>query len=304
MKHLYLASMLLLCVSGCSEQTETPEPTEAPSVAEAPAEMPAKESPAKGLDEILAAQPEETQARYAYRNPKETLEFVGIEPGMTVVEALPGGGWYSKLLLPYLGDDGHLIGLDYSMDMWKEFPFYSDEFGEQKKVWTETWTADASGWVDGGASVSAHVFGSVPEGETATADAALMVRAIHNLARFEEKGGYLSEALADVHRILKPGGVLGIVQHQAPDSKPDAWADGSRGYLKKSAVIDAVTAAGFEYVGSSDINENPNDQPGDEDIVWRLPPSLATSGDDEEMKAKMAAIGESNRMTLKFVKSE
>ncbi len=304
MKHLYFASMLLLFVTGCSKQADSPEPTESPSVTETPAETVAETPQAPGLDEILAAQPDSAQARYQYRNPKETLEFIGIKPGMTVVEALPGGGWYSKVLLPYLGADGHLIGIDYSMDMWKEFDFYSDEFGETKQVWTETWTADASGWVENGASVSAHVFGSVPEGETATADAALMVRALHNLARFEENGGYLSQALSDVHRMLKPGGILGVVQHQAPDSKADEWADGSRGYLKKSFVIDAATAAGFEYVGSSAVNENPNDQPGEEDIVWRLPPSYATSGDNEDMKAQMAAIGESNRMTLKFVKAE
>ncbi|MEM7280691.1 MAG: methyltransferase [Pseudomonadota bacterium] len=304
MKHLFIASLLLLSV-GCAKQSDAPETTEAPPVeTETPAQEPAADSGDR-LADILATQPDEAKARYEFRNPQATLEFIGIEPGMTVVEALPGGGWYTKVLLPYLGSDGHLIGVDYASDMWKEFSFYSDELGEAKKTWKADWTTEANGWrSDDSASVSAQIFGGVPESETATADAVLMIRALHNLARFETKGGYLSQALSDAHRMLKPGGVLGIVQHEAPDSKADEWADGSRGYLKKSAVIDAVTNAGFEYVGSSTINENPKDQPGDEDIVWRLAPSFATSRENEELKAELTPIGESNRMTLKFVKPE
>ena len=83
---------------------------------------------------------------------------------------------------------------------------------------------------------------------------------------------------------------------------PDAWADGSRGYLKKQFVIDRMTEAGFEFVAESAVNENPNDRPTEEDIVWRLPPSYGTSGEDPEKRAAMDEIGESNRMTLKFRK--
>ena len=83
---------------------------------------------------------------------------------------------------------------------------------------------------------------------------------------------------------------------------PDEWSNGSNGYLKKGFVIDLMTKAGFELVADSDINLNEKDQPTAEDIVWRLPPSLATSKDDEELKSSMISIGESNRMTLKFKK--
>ena len=86
------------------------------------------------------------------------------------------------------------------------------------------------------------------------------------------------------------------------DEMPDEWAGGQNGYLKKAFVIDRMKAAGFEYVGASDINVNDKDQPADSDIVWRLPPSFATSADNPELQAEMRAIGESNRMTLKFRK--
>ena len=84
----------------------------------------------------------------------------------------------------------------------------------------------------------------------------------------------------------------------------DEWVNGSHGYMKKQFVIDRVTAVGFEFVGESDVNANPKDQPSGDDIVWRLPPTYATSRDNEELKAQYTAVGESNRMTLKFRKPE
>jgi predicted methyltransferase len=85
---------------------------------------------------------------------------------------------------------------------------------------------------------------------------------------------------------------------------PDEFADGSRGYLKKGFVIAAAEKAGFEFVAESDVNANPKDQPSEDDIVWRLPPTLGTSGEDPELRAELEAVGESNRMTLKFRKPE
>ncbi|MBT8086622.1 MAG: methyltransferase [Gammaproteobacteria bacterium] len=252
---------------------------------------------------ILSAQPAEVQARYRYRNPKETLEFFGITPGMTVVEALPGGGWYTRLLLGYLGAEGHLVGANYALDMWPNFPFGTEEFVEKQRTWTTDWPVKAGEWRgENGATVGAFVFGSMSASLAGTADAVLFIRAMHNLANFEEEGGFMSAALADSFAVLKPGGTLGIVQHHARDDMSDDFADGSHGYLKKALVIDAAERAGFEFVAESAVNSNPKDQPGDEDIVWRLPPSLATSADDPELKAIMEAVGESNRMTLKFQK--
>jgi predicted methyltransferase len=258
------------------------------------------------LDKILAAQPDENKARYQYRHPKETLEFFGIEPGMTVVDTLPGGGYYSRILLPYLGSEGKVIGADYAVDMWKLFGgFANEEFLENKKTWPATWTKDAEGWRGSDdAGVSAFALGNMPEKLAGTVDAFMFVRALHHLNRFEEEGSYFTKALADVKKALKPGGIVGVVQHSAPEGNDDKWAEGDNGYLKQSQVIAFMEAAGFEFVASSDVNANPKDTPTNEDFVWRLPPALGTSRSDAELRAKMQAIGESNRMTLKFRKPE
>lgn len=254
------------------------------------------------LDAVLAAQPEDVQARYGARHPAETLTLFGVEPGMTVLEALPGGGWYSKILIDYLGPEGQLVGADYAADMWSLFGIFPEDFVAAKATWPADWAGEANGWVEGGAPVSAFQFGDMPETMKGTADVVLFIRALHNLARFEDQGGYLSAALADAHAMLKPGGILGVVQHEARPDMPDDFADGSRGYLKQSFLVERMEAAGFEFLEASDINQNPADQPGAEDIVWRLPPTLMTSRDDPEAREKMESIGESNRMTLKFRK--
>lgn len=260
---------------------------------------------AERLAKALAAQPEETQARYQYRHPQETLEFFGIAPGMVVMEALPGGGWYSKILLPYLGAEGQLLGADYSMDMYPLFGFFSEERLKKQSTWVQDFPVEAKEWAgDDGAAVTAFSFGSMPDEMIGTADAVLFVRALHNLARFEKDGGFLTAALKNAHDVLKPGGIVGVVQHQARESMSDEWAGGQNGYLKQSFVIAKMEEFGFEYVGSSDINQNEKDQPTESDIVWRLPPSLATSRDNPELKAELEAIGESNRMTLTFRKPE
>ncbi|HLF29685.1 MAG TPA: methyltransferase [Xanthomonadales bacterium] len=263
----------------------------------------AQQTDSQRLAQILQAQPAETQARYAYRHPQETLEFFGIVPEMNVVEALPDEGWYTKILLPYVGPDGALIGADYAPDMYAKFAWASPEFLEAKKTWVATWTTEATTWrTDDSAAVSAFVFGSLPDAVKGTADAVLFIRALHNLQRFESQGGYLTAALQNAFDALKPGGIVGVVQHQAPEGSSAEFVDGSHGYLKKSQVIEFMQVVGFEFVAESAINENPKDQPGPDDIVWRLPPSLGTSKDNPELAAQMKAIGESNRMTLKFRK--
>ncbi len=306
--YLVLPAALLLAACGQPEEAEAPA-TDAAAEPEAAAETaspePAAQPEPEGLAEILAAQPEEVQARYEHRHPQETLEFFGIEPGMTVVEALPGGGWYTKILLPYLGADGRVIGADYALEMFPLFGFFSDEQIEAKETWVEDWTAEAEEWAgEDAAAVSAFVLGSLPEEMAGTADAMLFIRALHNLARFEDEGGFLTAALADAYAVLKPGGVVGVVQHEARPDMPDEWADGSAGYLKQAFVINAFEEAGFELAAESDINANPADQPTADDVVWRLPPTLATSREDPELREELQAVGESNRMTLLFRKPE
>lgn len=238
--------------------------------------------------------------RQAARNPVQTLTFFGVQPGDIVLEALPGGGWYSKVLLPYLGGDGHLVGVDYAPDMWQHFGgFATQEFIAGRTQWPETWPTEAAAWNTKGAQISAYTFASLPADMTGKVDSVLFIRALHNMARFEDKGGFLSKALAETYRVLKPGGVVGVVQHAMSEDKPDSWADGSRGYLKRSAVEEAFKTAGFEWVASTNINANLKDDPQEGDTVWRLPPSLQVPDDQ---KAASLEIGETNRMTLLFRK--
>ena len=294
---LILAAALTLAACQQQQEAEIEQAPEAAPAAEAAPEV----SP---LVELLEAQPDEVKARYEFRHPKETLEFFGIEPGMTVLEGLPGRGWYSKLLVSYLGEDGHLIAANYDLDLYPLFPFANDEFMARQRTWMTDFPAGAAEWGD--ARVSAFHFGSMPDELKGSVDIVFFPRVLHNLARFQSagEGDFLDAALADVYAALKPGGVFGVVQHHARDDTSDEFADGSRGYLKKGFVIAAAENAGFEFVAESDINANPKDVPSADDVVWRLKPSRRGAEDDPEARAALDAIGESNRMTLKFRKPD
>lgn len=305
MKKLILSAMSAAILMACNNSASTTATDAAGAVKDdVKATMTQTVDTAK-LSAVLAAQSDKAKARYDARHPQETLSFFGIAPGMKVAEALPGGGWYSKILIPYLGNEGHLIGMDYSIKMWPEFGgFANAEFLEKKKSWAAEWVEGAQAWRgDSDGAISAFTFGARDMSMDGKLDAVLFIRALHNLARFEDEGGYLTEAIQDAHALLKTGGIVGVVQHQAPESNDDTSAQGDNGYLKKSQLIASFEAAGFEFVKESDVNSNPKDVPSNEDIVWRLPPSLGTSRDNPELKAKMEAIGESNRMTLLFKKS-
>jgi predicted methyltransferase len=294
-RHLIVATAALALFACSKEQSApvSPEPS---------AEQAAALSPASKLDEVLAAQSEQDKARYDARHPKETLEFFGVEPGMTVVDTLPGEVWYSGILMDYLGSDGKVIATDYSQEMWQRFGNYAPK-PEEKAKWAAEFKQklDAKRGEDDAEVVAVH-YGEFPEDLAGTADVVLVVRALHHLMRLEDQGGYLTKALEDMKTVLKPGGIVGVVQHRAPETSSDAWARGDAGYVKQSAVIAAFEKAGFEFVGSSEINANPKDQPTEQDAVWRLPPSLATSRNDPELRTQMEAIGETDRMTLKFRK--
>lgn len=254
------------------------------------------------LQAALDAQDDAAKARYNSRNPGETLAFFGIEPGMTVAEALPGGGWYSKILLPYLGPEGKLVGAHYPDDMWPRFGF-GDEWAATRVEASNTWTTTAAEWgVENGAKLADYKLTEMPEEMAGKLDAVLFIRALHNLNRFNADAGYMDATLAETFKALKPGGIVGVVQHNAPEANSDEWANGSNGYLKKAAVIAMFESAGFELVDSSDVNANPKDVPTEEDFVWRLPPTTAGTEEGTPERAAMEAIGESNRMTLKFIK--
>lgn len=285
----------LLCATfGCSNQAAAPPHT----ASDAPAEA----AEGSSLQSVLEAQEDGDKARYQYRHPKETLEFFGVGPGMVVVDTLPGDVWYTGLLLDYLGPAGKVVPADYSAEMWTHFGDFTPDPAE-KATWPADMVAKLESKRDAGdAQVAAFQYGSRPAGLEGEVDVVLVVRALHHFMRLEEQGGFLTQALSDMHELLKPGGVVGVVQHRAPESNSDEWAGGDKGYVKQSAVIAAFEAAGFELEDKSEVNANPNDQPTEQDMVWRLPPSLATSRENAELAARMKAIGETDRMTLKFRK--
>lgn len=252
------------------------------------------------LDQVLSERSDEMKARYQYRHPKETLAFFGVEPGMTVADVLPGRDWFSSILLPYLGEEGHLIGTDYAHGTWVGYMGNREEapaFLERRKGWVAEWTERAQEWRgEGDAKISAMAIDNVPAELVGNIDMFMMMRAAHLPNRFDDQ---LPQLFSNAFKALKSGGVLGIVQHRSPEGNSDAWADGSNGYLKQSDLIAKAQAAGFELVATSEVNANPNDKPSEGDFVWRLPPSLSGP---EEKHDEMRAIGESDRMTLKFRK--
>ncbi len=256
------------------------------------------------LKAAVEARPAEDKKRDAARHPVETLTFFGLEPQMVVAEALPGGGWYTKILANYLNKRATLYGVNYVDSMWPMFSFATDEWVKKRIAGTAEFPSKVASFTDSGIKAKGFTFKTVPQEAVGAVDMVLMIRALHNLNRFEDKAGTRTQALAAVRGMLKPDGLVGVVQHRLPESAPEAGSDGSRGYIKQSAVIAMFEEAGFELVAKSEINANPKDQPGPEDIVWRLPPSLNTSKEDPELREKMMAIGESDRMTLLFRKSQ
>lgn len=286
MRHSFISAVFsVLLLSACSTAS-------APSLQYNPAAMASS----------LSGQSSEAKSRYSARHPEETLKFFGIAPGMTVVEALPGGGWYSKILLPYLGPEGRLEAGHYPDGMWPNIRTDKDWVAERVED-TRVWPQKAAAWnIENAANIGSFSFSEMPSRVDGTADAVLFIRTLHNLNRLEDKTGYFSATLSDAYRALKPGGILGVVQHRAPESSTDDWADGSAGYLKQSYMIKAFEDVGFTYEAASEINANPNDKPGKTDVVWRLPPTLATTKESTPERTAITAIGESDRMTLRFRK--
>jgi predicted methyltransferase len=254
------------------------------------------------LTAVLAAQPADIQKRYAARRPAETLTFFDVRPGDTIIETLPGGGWYSGILYPYLGVNGQLIGAQYPHSLFERFGWDQARLQgalDRDAAWSQT---TMSKTVAAGGEIDSFKLTEMPERLVGTADKVLFIRSLHNLNRFGPDAGYLDKALAEAFRALKPGGIAGVVQHRAPETASDAWADGSNGYLKQSTVIAAFEAAGFRLVEASELNANPKDRPSETDSVWRLPPSLRGVEENSAAWQALTDIGESDRMTLKFVK--
>lgn len=246
------------------------------------------------MEEVLAhSRRDEDRARDVHRHPAETLAFFRVEPGMSVVDYMPAGGWYSRVLIPYLGDQGSYIALNPALD--PRMTGYWDMYRDTARKFP----AEARGWVGyGGARVVGANTDDIPESLDGTADRFLIFREVHNMRRF----GWLHDSLLAAHRLLKPDGLLGVVQHRAGANAPFAYTDGSKGYQREQDVIALFGAYGFDLVARSEINANPKDPANWERGVWTLPPGYNGAGEDAARRAEMDAIGESDRMTLLFRK--
>lgn len=226
-------------------------------------------------------------ARDQYRHPAETLMFFQVEPSHTVVELWPGGGWYTAILAPYLKQNGQLIAAHFPAD--SEISFFqksrvafNKRFLLQPELYGNIYVTELA---------PPQKLRIAQAGE---ADRVLTFRNVHNWMRNRQEQAVFDEAF----RVLKQGGILGVVEHRAPDSfSRDEMVE--TGYVTESYVTQLAINAGFVPAGHSEINANPKDSRDHPHGVWSLPPTLR--GGDVN-RAGFMAIGESDRMTLKFRK--
>ena len=300
-------SLLILAACGSSDETaETETPAEtAVETADGAAQTDematetgaAAERDLSELADVVGGDwRSEGAVRDAYRHPVETLEFFEVDPSGTVVEIWPGAGWYTNVLAPWI----HANGGTYIA---AHFP--ADESGGNRDRAQERFAerfADTSLYGD----VEMVGFDSTIglQVEPGSVDTVLTFRNVHNwMSR-----NYAEGAFAEFYEALRPGGTLGVVEHRLPSTR-EQDPNGATGYVQEAYVIALAEEAGFELVGSSDINANPRDTADHPFGVWTLPPVRRSPGEDEEGQEDFDreaydAIGESDRMTLRFRKPE
>lgn len=223
----------------------------------------------------------ENRARDRYRHPAETLAFFGVKPGDTIVEFSPGGGWYTEILAPLVKGNGHYIALVGAKDVEK-----TTQALVAKQGWYGATTVAGVDPTTGATTIA-----------PGSADVLLTFRNVHNLLMNPDQT-LAAKVFAGCFAALKPGGTLGIVDHRLPEDR-DAALERSSGYLKRSTILRLAAAAGFRLVAESRVNANPKDDHDHPRGVWTLPPTYSLKDQD---RATYAAIGESDRMTLRFVK--
>jgi predicted methyltransferase len=244
------------------------------------AAAPIKVDPAIAKAVADPARKADNRARDRYRHPAETLSFFGVKPNQTVVEFIPSSGWYSEILAPMVKGKGKYVALVTSpkaADGAKAMLADTARFGTVQVA-----TLDAAAGTS-----------TVPAG---SADVVLTFRNVHNLIMSSDATA--AGAFRAFYAALKPGGTLGVVDHRLPEAR-DAAMEQKSGYLKRSTIVRLATQAGFRLVGESEVNANPKDTADHPEGVWTLPPVYRLKDQD---RAKYAAIGESDRMTLKFMK--
>ncbi|MFT4580892.1 MAG: putative methyltransferase [Gammaproteobacteria bacterium] len=227
-------------------------------------------------------------ARNVWRHPVETLEFFGIKDSMTVVEIWPGGGgWYTEILAPYLRDTGVSYAANYDGNSGSAYYARNDKkFRDKLAALPEVYDQVRITTLMPPTAVTAA--------PPSSADMVVSFRNLHNWVR----AGLEQEMLKAIYEVLKPAGVFGLVAHRGtPEMVGTEWA--TKGYVSEAEAIRLAESAGFTLVGRSEINANANDTKDYADGVWTLPPAFRRGDNDKE---KYAAIGESDRMTLKFTK--
>ena len=263
--------------SAAASATSPPPP---PLVANAPDPL---------LDVALAGswRSPENAARDVYRNPRETLTFFGISSGQTVVEITPGGGWYAEILAPWLRD-GYVAAV---VDPQAQPEGRSRDYAARSKDGLEAlFAANPEQFRE--ARVVAYDPKAPVFGAPGSADAVVTFRNVHNW----RSSGIAEGMFKGFFEVLRPGGVLGVVEHRAAGEVAD---DDRTGYVGQNQVIALAEAAGFRLDATSEVNANPRDTRDHPNGVWTLPP---TNNHDAEDRQQYEAIGESDRMTLRFIR--
>lgn len=302
---LTLSAAALIAASGCNKKggtTDAPpgDPAPAGPATPLPSSDPAAQAVAAAdpatvaaLDAALAGaqRSPENKARDVYRHPKEMLLFFGLRPDATVVELWPGGnGWFTEVLAPFLKEKGKLIATNF--DTSGPADSYQTRNGNK---YNDKLKADPASY-DRVEVVTVKDTKTLSLGPDGSADLVLTFRNTHGWV----EDGIEGDIYAAAFKVLKPGGVFGVEQHRAkPGPVADAKKQAETGYLPEDFVIARVEAAGFKLAAKSEVNANPKDTKDYEKGVWALPPALQNGETD---RARYQAIGESDRMTLKFVK--
>lgn len=295
MRPVLLTALLPLALAACAPSANEPAdpaaaaPVEASDPAPAPAQGRAEVEPS-AFDGVIAGDwrtPGFTE-RDRYRHPAETLAFFGLRPHHTVVEITPGGGWYAEILAPYVREEGRYVAavVDPAALPEDRRGYYSRSLATLQELFN-----GKPGQFDR-AQVVRYDPAAPSFGEAGSADMVVTFRNVHNWLGADQAEGMFG----GFFEVLKPGGVLGVVDHRAGDGM--AEYDDS-GYVGQDRMIALAEGAGFQLDASSEVNANPADTRDHPNGVWTLPP---TNNHDEADAGKYARIGESDRMTLRFVK--
>ncbi|HRQ64174.1 MAG TPA: methyltransferase [Xanthomonadaceae bacterium] len=293
MIRMILAATFALTLTACGQEPPPPAPPPAPPEPLVDEPVPsAEDSVAARIEALLEGthRAEGHAARDRYRNPRETLLFFGIRSDASVLEIAPGGGWYTEILAPLVREEGRYIGALNDPD--KAANERAQEYFARTNQALRDKLAEHPDLYDHAELIeidpAAPVFG-----EEESVDLVLTFRNVHGWVG----AGTAEATFKAAFDVLKPGGVLGVVQHRAASGAEYT----GNGYVSEEQVIELASGAGFVYEHSSEINANPNDTKDHPNGVWTLPPVLRVGDEDPE---KYLAIGESDRMTIRFVKPE